>query len=219
MFRIRFEKAGSAVWISHLDLMRVMQRSFRRGGLLLEHTQGYHPHAYVAMALPLPVGMASRCELMEFRLAEGPSDASVLPELLNAVLPTGIRCLEGYEGGRKLRDLTDLKARVEMIYDGGVPEGAEAALAALLNGPTLTAEKKTKHGPVVQNIRPMVRQWALERTDGETVAMELTVACREPALNPMLVVQAVGRHLPAMAPSFARAERLELYGPDGEIFR
>ena len=45
MHRIRFEKTGRAVWMSHLDLMRLMQRAFRRAGVVLHHSQGFTPHA------------------------------------------------------------------------------------------------------------------------------------------------------------------------------
>ena len=68
MHRIRFEKTGRAVWMSHLDLMRLMQRAFRRAGVVLHHSQGFTPHAYVSMLLPLSVGMESVCELMEYEL-------------------------------------------------------------------------------------------------------------------------------------------------------
>ena len=73
MPRIRFEKVGNAVWISHLDLMRVFQRAFRRGGILIRHSQGFTPRAHVSIALPLPVGTESVCELLDFDLAEGVS--------------------------------------------------------------------------------------------------------------------------------------------------
>ena len=43
MPRILFEKKGNAVWISHLDLMRLFQRAFKRAGLPLTHTQGFNP--------------------------------------------------------------------------------------------------------------------------------------------------------------------------------
>ena len=35
MSRLLFEKTGESIYISHLDLMRVFQRAFRRAGLLL----------------------------------------------------------------------------------------------------------------------------------------------------------------------------------------
>ncbi|MFR0733423.1 MAG: DUF2344 domain-containing protein [Oscillospiraceae bacterium] len=43
MPRLLFAKTGNAVWISHLDLMRVFQRAFRRGGILIRHSQGFTP--------------------------------------------------------------------------------------------------------------------------------------------------------------------------------
>ena len=53
MPRALFEKTGNAVWISHLDLMRVFQRAFKRCGLHLKHTQGFNPRPSVSIALPL----------------------------------------------------------------------------------------------------------------------------------------------------------------------
>lgn len=52
MPRLLFEKKGNAIWISHLDLMRVFQRSFKRAGLPLTHTQGFNPRPSVSIALP-----------------------------------------------------------------------------------------------------------------------------------------------------------------------
>ena len=68
MPRALFEKTGNAVWISHLDLMRVFQRAFKRAGLHLTHTQGFNPRPSVSIALPLSVGIESRCELLDFDL-------------------------------------------------------------------------------------------------------------------------------------------------------
>ena len=68
MRRMLFEKTGTAIWMSHLDTMRLMQRAFRRAGVVLHHSQGYTPHAYVSMLLPLSVGTESVCEIMEYEL-------------------------------------------------------------------------------------------------------------------------------------------------------
>ena len=53
MRRLLFEKTGNAIWISHLDLMRLFQRAFKRAGLHLTHTQGFNPRPSVSIALPL----------------------------------------------------------------------------------------------------------------------------------------------------------------------
>ena len=68
MPRVLFEKTGNAVWISHLDLMRLFQRAFKRAGLPLTHTKGFNPRPSVSIALPLSVGVESACELLDFEL-------------------------------------------------------------------------------------------------------------------------------------------------------
>ncbi|MDR3206846.1 MAG: TIGR03936 family radical SAM-associated protein, partial [Oscillospiraceae bacterium] len=68
--RISFAKTGRARYISHLDLMRTLQRSFARAGLPLGYTEGFNPHPYLSVARPLPVGVAGLGELADFGLAE-----------------------------------------------------------------------------------------------------------------------------------------------------
>lgn len=116
MSRLLFEKTGESIYISHLDLMRVFQRAFRRAGLLLRHSQGFTPRAIVSIALPLALGTESRCELLDFELQEA---GTVTLERFNAVLPAGIRVLEVYETGRKLKELVYLRVQVEPEYDQG----------------------------------------------------------------------------------------------------
>ena len=46
--RLRFEKTGRAVYISHLDLMHTMQRVFSRAGFELKYSEGFNPHLSTA---------------------------------------------------------------------------------------------------------------------------------------------------------------------------
>ena len=79
MNRLLFEKRGDAVYLSHLDLMRVFQRAFKRADILIWHSQGFSPRAYVSIALPLPVGMESRCEILDFEIEDGAVCALLSP--------------------------------------------------------------------------------------------------------------------------------------------
>ena len=63
--RLAFSKADTAKFISHLDLMRTFQRSFLRAGIAVKHTEGFNPHAFVSIPLPLSVGFSSACEVLE----------------------------------------------------------------------------------------------------------------------------------------------------------
>ena len=106
MPRALFEKTGNAIWISHLDLMRVFQRSFKRAGLPLTHTQGFNPRPSVSIALPMSVGVESRCELLDFDL-EGEKIANEeIQHRLNQSLVDGVRVLAVYDAANKIKHLT-----------------------------------------------------------------------------------------------------------------
>ena len=64
--RLFYKKLGRAVYISHLDLMRTLQRAFLRAGYSLKYSEGFNPHPVISILLPLSVGASSECELMDF---------------------------------------------------------------------------------------------------------------------------------------------------------
>ena len=219
MRRILFEKSGNGIWISHLDLMRVFQRAFRRAGLLIKHTQGFNPHAFVSLALPLSVGTASRCEILDFDLPDDSVDLAALPGLLNEKLPDGIHCLEAYEGGKKLRELAFLQVQVELEYDNGVPQGAKTEIEDLFARESLLVEKKSKNGMVEQDIRPMICNLTVSERDENTLVLDARICAQNPSLNPDLLAKAIVTHLPQAAPDFAKSTRMEVYDRDGAVFR
>ena len=215
MRRMLFEKNGTAIWMSHLDTMRLMQRAFRRAGVLLHHSQGYTPHAYVSMLLPLSVGVDSACEIMEYELD---GDLSVTAEQMNAVLPQGVRVLSVYESARKAKELALLEAELTLCYDGGIPAEAVQKITALLSAPSLLVEKRTKRGMEEADIRPMLHRFSLSEREHELV-LRCTVSAQNPSLNPMLLASAIERYLPELRPDFARCRRVEIYDAAGEVFR
>lgn len=220
MPRLRFAKEGNSIWISHLDLMRVFQRSFRRGGILLRHSQGFTPRPYVSIALPLPVGMASRCELLDFELMEGDSTPlTEIPARLNQTLPAGLMVLDAYERGRKLRELSLLEAELVFEYDQGIPPDAERAISSLIERTSLPVTKHTKRGMAELDIRPMLRRLDSRQIGENELCIYCCVSAQNPTLNPMLLAEAVRRYLPAYAPSFCKANRVEILDASGNPFR
>ena len=219
MLRARFSKTGDAIWMSHLDLMRVLQRSFRRAGLLLAHSHGYTPHPNLSLALPLSVGVSSTCEIMDFELEDG-QDASDLRDRLNRVLPAGVMIGEVYEGERKVRDLKWLRISLSLEYDRGVPAGAQENIEGLFGRDELLFEKQTKSGAVVtQNILEMMKDLTVTRTDENVLLMECLISAQNPSLNPARIVEAVERELPGFAPDYSAVCREETLTDDGTVFR
>lgn len=215
MHRVLFEKTGTAIWMSHLDLMRLMQRAFRRAGVLLHHSQGYTPHAYVSMLLPLSVGMESHCEIMEYEID---TEEAITPEMLNQVLPAGVHVLAVYESSRKGKELVWMRVRLTMEYDRGVPSGAAERITALLTGPTLVVEKRTKRGMEETDVRPLLHDCQIE-TQAERLVMTAVVSAQNPPLNPMLLAAAIERYLPELAPDFVKCCRLAMLDTAEEDFQ
>ena len=215
--RLRFEKTGRAVYISHLDLMHTMQRVFSRAGFELKYSEGFNPHPQISIALPLSVGMASRCELMDFKLKED-TDLASLPEKLTAVMPEGIRVTSCYEPERKTADLKYLEIEGRFEYDARPLEAMCAGLRDFYNRDSIVITKKTKRGMGESDIRPAIREISFE-AGADAVFVHAVISAQEPTLNPALLADALQQLSPELAPDFAAFTRLETYTEDMQIFR
>ena len=218
MPRLLFEKTGNAIWISHLDLMRVFQRSFKRAGLPLTHSRGFNPRPSVSIALPLSVGVESTCELLDFDLDGYEVSCEEMRQRLNETLVSGVRVLEVYEEARKLKHLAYLDCVLTLEYDNGAPDAE--AVAELFRRETLFVEKKTKsNGIQDQDILPMIRSMKVEQTEPRTLTISARVCCQNPTLNLMQMVAAIERHAPELKPDFAKCRRVEVFDTENNIFR
>lgn len=215
--RLRFRKVGRAVYISHLDLMQTMQRAFSRAGYALRYSEGFNPHPLLSIALPLSVGTASECELMDFKLRED-ADLAALPARLTAALPEGIEATACYEPERKAALLKWLRVQGLFEYDTREHAAMEAALRDFYAQERIVITKKTKRGLGETDIRPAIREIGFS-AGPEGVAIEAVISAQEPTLNPELLAEALRQLRPEAAPDFARFARLETYGADMNVFR
>ena len=219
MPRALFEKSGRAIYISHLDLMRVFQRAFQRAGLPLTHTQGFNPRPSVSIALPLSLGVESVCELLDFDLYGEPIPVEEICARLNAALIDGVTVREVYEGGGKIKNLAYLDCALTMEYDSGVPQEAESAVKALFSREEILMEKRNRNGVRTENIIPMIRTLDVTRTGEHTLELRARVCCQNPVLNPMQMAAAIETHLPQYRPDFVKCRRTEIYDVNEEKFR
>ncbi len=219
MPRLLFEKTGNAVWISHLDLMRVFQRAFKRAGLSLTHTQGYNPRPSVSIALPLSVGTQSCCELLDFDLNGENVSCDEICNRLNSALIEGVKVLQVYEAGRKLRDLSLMECTVTLEYDNPLIDGAGEKVQNLFATKQLTVPKKTKNGIQDQDIIPMIRNLSVSRSADNLLELNALICCQNPTLNPAQMVLAIEHYMPQLKPDYSHCCRLEVFDNNEEIFR
>lgn len=215
--RMRFSKTGRAVYISHLDLMQTMQRAFSRAGYALKYSEGYNPHPLISIALPLSVGAASLCELMDFRLRED-TDLSLLPARLTAALPEGIEVLDAYEPERKCAEIKWLVIEGRFEFDGRDPSQMLLPLREFFARDSIIITRKTKRGMGESDIRPAIRSIAFSSAE-YAVVFKAVISAQEPTLNPELLAESLRQLCPELAPDFAKFTRVETYDREMNLFR
>jgi radical SAM-linked protein len=199
--------------------MRLFQRAFKRANLPLTHTQGFNPRPSVSIALPLSVGVESYCELLDFDLDGETVPSDEMKARLNEALVAGVRVLDVYMDGRKLRDLALLRSTLVLEYDRGVPSRAVEQLEQLFTRQILTVPKKTKNGIKDQDIISMIRRIQISCVDDHEIAIHLLACCQNPTLNPMQLIEAIKLYTPELAPDFAKCQREEIYDAQETVFR
>ncbi len=183
--RIRFCKQDDLRLISHRDLLRTLERLFRRAGLPLGMSEGFHPKPRMSFPSALAVGIAGTDEVMELELCEEWA-AEKVQAALTPYLPPGlvINSLQVMPPGSK-------KAQVRFVrFELSVPEERRAETAIrieqLCQEQTHIVQREEGRGPV--DVRSYVD--SLELVDG-CLQMRLRVT-GEGAARPREVLQAVG---------------------------
>jgi radical SAM family uncharacterized protein/radical SAM-linked protein len=89
-YRLHFTKLERARYLSHLELIRVFIRAFRRAGIDLIYSGGYHPMPKLSFAKALPVGIESMSEIVDVSV-NNIKGFPVTIERINKELPSGIK--------------------------------------------------------------------------------------------------------------------------------
>jgi len=169
----RLAKGEAVKYVSHLDLMRAVERGARRAGLPLAHSQGFNPRPKIASASALSVGATSEAELLVIELDE-PRDPLDVQERLNGKLPDGLEVLQAWTQPAYKHKFaigeTDT-AEFRVTVEGPVePERLAEAVRAFLGAEEVAVERVKGDRAKQMNIRPFVSALDLvEREPGRAV--------------------------------------------------
>jgi radical SAM-linked protein len=202
--RITFAKQGALRYTGHLDLHKLMERAARRAELPLSYSQGFHPQPKISLAAALPLGFASRDEVMDIRLNEDLEPDDISTRLKNS-LPTGIQILKVERVEDSLPPLqTQL---LSATYEAHLTEPAEGAdltrkVEALMMSESLPRERRGK----AYDLRPLVEMLSVVTESNGKIWLRMTLAAREGATGrPDEVLTALG-----IEPETVRVERTKL---------
>lgn len=87
--RVWFGKQGDMALVSHLDLLRLLDRIVRRAQIPIAYTGGFHPSPRIAPANALMLGATSSGEIVDFELTEC-VNIETFRQTLDTFLPTDI---------------------------------------------------------------------------------------------------------------------------------
>ncbi|WP_213975460.1 TIGR03936 family radical SAM-associated protein [Tepidanaerobacter acetatoxydans] len=188
--RMKFKKGRPVMFISHLDMIRTFERSFRRTDLPLAFTQGFNPRSRISFTPALSVGITSSSEYMdvEFEETVSPEDAVAR---LSAVLPEGIQIIKAETADNKI-PLSIVNAATYMVktaLDEENPDELEKAINNLLNREEIIIEKSTKFGAKSVNIAPFIYNMKLlSNTNGTAdICMEVSIG-QQGSVSPKLII-------------------------------
>jgi radical SAM family uncharacterized protein/radical SAM-linked protein len=92
-YRMEYERVGRARFVSHLEMIQVFFRAFRRAGLPLHFSQGFNPSPKVSFSPALPLGTESLAEFLFVNLYRILPDCEGWRDKLNRQLPSGLSVL------------------------------------------------------------------------------------------------------------------------------
>ncbi len=170
--RLRFSRGEGLSFLSHLDLVRLWERAFRRARVPLAYSQGFTPHPRISLAAPLPIGVTSEAELMDVWLTKWLPPNSFLA-LVRMQLPQGISLDEVWMLGLNIPSLQSqvrwAEYRVELETERGREE-VEGTIRSLLSATELPWHHMRDTGPRHYDLRSLINDlWLVSCEDSKCV--------------------------------------------------
>ncbi len=147
-------------FLSHLELIKTMERAFRRMNFKMAFSQGFNPKPKISYAAPLPVGVESECDYLDVELVEKVDIDELLKNQKN-FLPNGLEFVEAkYRGkSKKLMSLVTDSAYIIQIctQEEMTKESVKEKVDHFVNQDEITYEKLNKRNKLkIIDIKPLI---------------------------------------------------------------
>lgn len=177
--RLRFSRGEQLKYISHLDLMRLWERTLRRAGVPMAYSEGFSPHPRISLAVPLPIGVTSEAELMDVVVKKAVSPYFFLQNT-KPQLPPGIEILEVQQVVLTAPSLQSLTRFVEYrvsVKSEGTEEEVRGAIETTLRARELPWHHMRDTGPRHYDLRPLIEELRLEGWADGVATLGMRLRC------------------------------------------
>lgn len=211
--RIKFNKEGYAAYISHLDLLRTFNRMIKRSGIIPEYSKGYNPHSLMTFLQPSSVGMVSKNDYAELKIADG-YDINTILELLEQNAPPGIGIISVTEDVLpSFSNLDSAKYKVLIKCNKNISD-----MENVLEKENILIDKKTKKGIKEVDIKPLIINYEFSNED-DFVVIKLHLKCGSVLnLNPSLIIKAFEKYIEEYSIDELKIIRECMLTDTGEIY-
>lgn len=178
--RITFGKSGSLRYTSNLDVAKVWERVLRRADLPILYTQGFNTRPRIRLAMPLPLGISSECEILDVSLRQRIElDEAALRNQLLAVSPQGLTISSIVEVDLRASTLHSLIDSAEYqihFVDAVDPQYLRQKIGEVMNRASIIIDRTRRRKRSVMDIRPLIL--ALYLDDSHDMIAHLSVGER-----------------------------------------
>ena len=176
--RVQLTKEGTARYLSHTEFQRNLMLAARRAGLPLAYSEGHRPKMKISLSPPLPIGVTSEGELVDFALDSYLSGAEAAKRL-DEVLPPGISVVNARllgAGSRPVGKLIDTAVYVAFLPGAAGGEGEwKNAVEQFLRSDTVEFERVQPRRTRKVDLWPGVHSLEASADEGGGVAVRMVL--------------------------------------------
>jgi len=193
--RIRHTKESALKYSSHLDLMRIWERVFRRAAIPIAYSKGFNPRPKITSAAPLSVGYSSEAELLDIKLTRRLPPLNVV-EQLSPQLPEGLRIISVEEIPLALPSLQSQMRQAEYqvrLMTASSLEKIRGHIEALMAEKSIPWQRLHKGKIRSYDLRPLIDNLCIEGQWDEGVILSMRLQLSSQATGrPDDVLEALG---------------------------
>jgi radical SAM-linked protein len=193
--RLKFSRGDKLKFLSHLDMMRLWERSLRRAGMPPCYSEGFSPHPKISLAAPLPVGVTSQAEIMDVFL-EGRITPNLFVQKIASHLPDGVAIIDVMSVNLQASSLQSSLRQAEYIVEidsGSEGEQVEGEIASLLAKDKLAWHHARDTGDRHYDLRALIDNIRLIAKTGNGYRIGMRLRCDSSGSGrPEQVIKALG---------------------------
>ncbi len=194
--RVRFTEEGKIRFLSHRDVARIMERSFRKLRLPVAYSQGFSPRPKFSFGLALSVAHESDAEYLDVELVT-PVDLEDLPNQLTQSLPDGLTvvAVEILEPGSTSLQQAIVCCRWNIEVLGAPLPDVTVAVADLLASSEHLLERTRKGKASIVDVRPAILELEVMGPTDTGVQLKALLATEGTSLRPSELVRVLTENL------------------------